>query len=85
MKKEEIFSKISKLFSENSAVKESGISMETSIQKDLGLDSMKLVVAVMEIEKLFKVEIPDRKLFKLKTVGAMVDFIVERRAKLAIG
>ncbi|MEG1607135.1 MAG: acyl carrier protein [Mucinivorans sp.] len=53
----------------------STITRSTDFQKDLKLDSMSLVQSVIEIEDEYGIEIPERKLFKMKTVGDLVDYL----------
>lgn len=75
MTKEEIFDKIVSLIKENSEVVVSGINMDTTFQNDLNLDSMRLIGAIVAVEDAFEVEIPDNKLFHIKTIGDLVGFI----------
>lgn len=75
MDKSEIFNKIVSLIKENSNVSANNITMETSFQNDLELDSMRLVGAIVAVEDAFDIEIPDNKLFKIKTIGDLVNFI----------
>ncbi|MFI3267205.1 MAG: acyl carrier protein [Rikenellaceae bacterium] len=75
MTTEKIFDKIVSLIKENSEIAIHKISMSTSFQNDLGLDSMRLVGAIVAVEDSFDIEIPDNKLFKIKTVGDLVNYI----------
>lgn len=77
MEKQQIFEKITTLISESTDFAKEKISMDTSFQNDLGLDSMRLVGAIVAVEDLFDIEIPDNKLFKIKTIGDLVDYIVK--------
>ncbi|MFI3263271.1 MAG: acyl carrier protein [Rikenellaceae bacterium] len=75
MNQEQIFNKIVTLIKENSEISTEGITMETSFQNDLELDSMRLIGAIVAVEDAFDIEIPDNKLFKIKTIGDLVEFI----------
>lgn len=47
----------------------------TSLTGDLGLNSMDLVSLASEVEDEFGVEIPDRALREIKTVGDVIRYI----------
>lgn len=51
------------------------IDESTSLMGDLGLNSMDLVSMASEVEDEFGVEIPDRVLREIKTVGDVIRFI----------
>ncbi|MBR6779900.1 MAG: acyl carrier protein [Clostridia bacterium] len=51
------------------------ITEETSLRMDLGLNSLDLVNLAVSVEHEFGVEIPDRKLSMIKTVGDMIRHI----------
>lgn len=56
----------------------STLSRNTSFQTDLKLDSMSIVQSVLEIEDEYGIEIPEKRLFKMKTIGDLVDFLEEK-------
>lgn len=51
------------------------ISKDTILISDLGLSSFDLVNLACAVEDEFDIEIPDRAIRQLKTVGDVVDFI----------
>ena len=53
------------------------LDRHTNLQNDLDLDSMSLVQSIVEIEDEYGVEIPEKKLFKMRTIGDIVDFLEE--------
>lgn len=53
------------------------INRETNFQNDLSLDSMSLVQSIVEIESLYDIEIPEKHLFKMHTIGDLVDYLEE--------
>lgn len=64
----------------------STLSRDTNFQNDLALDSMSLVQSIVEIEDLYAVEIPEKRLFRMHTIGDLVDYleeVVEPALKLA--
>lgn len=64
------------------ALRESSISLEANFQKDLGLDSLDTVEALVALEEEFDLEIPDKVSDEIKTVGQAVDYIYEEEQKL---
>lgn len=54
---------------------------EARLVEDLGLDSMDMVELVMSIEEVFGLVVPDDAADRLITVGDVVGFIEEARAK----
>lgn len=49
--------------------------------KDLGLDSLDMVEAIIAIEEEFGIEIPDRVADSIKTPADVVAFITEEQAR----
>jgi acyl carrier protein len=54
------------------------VSMETSILKDLKVNSARLVDVVLEIEDAFNIEVKDDEADKVRTVGDAVKLILDR-------
>lgn len=57
------------------------ITRNTNFQIDLKMDSMSIVQSVLEIEDSLNIEIPEKTLFKMKTVGDLVDYIESKLGK----
>jgi acyl carrier protein len=55
------------------------VAMETSILKDLKVNSARLVDVVLEIEDQFGIEVKDEDADKVKTVGDAVKLILENK------
>lgn len=53
------------------------IGRNTNFQNDLALDSMSLVQSIVEIEDMYQIEIPEKRLFKMHTIGDLVDYLEE--------
>jgi len=53
------------------------ITVEASFTENLGLDSLDTVSFIMELEKEFKIKIPDEKAEAIKTVGETVEWLVK--------
>jgi acyl carrier protein len=56
------------------------VQMETSILKDLKVNSARLVDVVLEIEDTFGIEVKDEDADKVKTVGDAVNLILAAKA-----
>ena len=79
MSMEEIFKTIQSLIAEQFAVEPEEVTMETSLEEDLGADSVDLVELVMAMEEEFEIgEVQEDELSGMKTVGDAVSFIVGR-------
>ena len=74
-----IFEKIKKLIAEQLDVEEDAIKETSSIQDDLGADSLDVVDLVMSIEDEFDVEIPEDQVENIKTVGDIVKYIKDNQ------
>lgn len=57
-----------------------GISMDTSILKDLKVNSARLVDIVLEIEDAFGIAVTDEAADQVKTVGDAVTLILKTKA-----
>lgn len=76
-----VFDKVKDLISEQLDVKADEITEDSSIQDDLGADSLDIVDLVMAIEDEFGVEIPEDQVENIKTVGDIVKFIEDNADK----
>ena len=78
MENQKVFDKvveILKLFAKNEEALGS-ISLETSLQKDLEVNSARLVDIVLEIEDVFDIDVSDDDADQVGTVGDAVKMIV---------
>lgn len=78
MAKEEIFDKLKELVVDQLGVEEDEVTMEASMQDNLGADSLDLVDLVMSVEEEFGVKVADEDLENIKTVGDIVNYIEDR-------
>ena len=78
MAKEEIFDKLKELVVDQLGVEEDEVTMEASMQDDLGADSLDLVDLVMSVEEELGVKVADEDLENIKTVGDIVNYIEDR-------
>ena len=66
MAKEEIFDKLKELVVDQLGVEEDEVTMEATMQDDLGADSLDLVDLVMSVEEEFGVKVADEDLENIK-------------------
>ena len=57
------------------------VTEEKSFIEDLNADSLDLTEMIMTLEEKFNVEIADEQAEKLKTVGDVLSFIKQKKAK----
>ena len=70
--------KLKELVVDQLGVEEDEVTMEATMQDDLGADSLDLVDLVMSVEEEFGVKVADEDLENIKTVGDIVNYIEER-------
>ena len=68
-------SKVSEIIVEQLGVNADQIKPEANFIEDLGADSLDVVELVMAFEEEFNAEIPDEDAEKLRTVGAVIDYL----------
>lgn len=69
------FEKVKEIVCDKLGVDASRVTEAASFVNDLGADSLDVVEFVMEVEKEFKITIPDDEATKLTTVGDAVKYI----------
>jgi acyl carrier protein len=82
MDQKEVFDQvvaILKPFAKNPAALAS-VTIESSIQKDLKVNSARLVDVVLEIEERFGIQVKDEDADKVRTVGDAVSLILREKA-----
>ncbi|EDK42597.1 acyl carrier protein [Lodderomyces elongisporus] len=79
--KDEVVSRAFEALKTVATLQESKLSLESSFQKDLGLDSLDTVEALVALEEEFDLEIPDKIADDIKTVGEAVDYIYKEETK----
>ena len=70
--------KITQIIRENTGKYELIINEDTILLADLGLNSLDLLNLVCIVEDEFDIEVPDRVVGQLKTVGDVMKFIEEQ-------
>ena len=72
-----VLEKVKKILSDQFDVEEDSITPDTTIQGDLGADSLDVVDLLMSIEDEFELEIPDEEIENFHTVGDVVAYVEE--------
>ena len=72
---EAIKSKVIKLIADQAGVAEGEITLETSLQADLELDSLDIMDLLLVLEEEFDLQIPDEELSKIQKVTDIVNYI----------
>lgn len=74
-----VLEKVKAILADQFDAEEDSITPETSIQEDLGADSLDVVDLLMTIEDEFEVEVPDSEIENIKTVGNLVTYIEQNQ------
>ena len=74
-----VFEKVRNILAAQLDVEEDSITMESTLEGDLGADSLDLVDLVMTLEDDFDVEVDDNVIEDVKTVGDIVHLIEKNR------
>lgn len=73
--------RVREIICEQMDVKPDQVTLDAKFIEDLGADSLDVVELVMALEEEFGHEIPDEEAEKLQSVGDVVKFIEDLRAK----
>lgn len=74
-----IFEKVQQIISEQLGTDVDDITLESNIVDDLDADSLDVIEMLMMLEEEFDIEIPDKDLDDLNTVGDVVEYIKTNR------
>lgn len=73
-----MFEKVCTILANFTEVEISQMTMETDLLKDLNLNSLDVMEAVIRFENEFHIEISDRQVWNFHTIGDIVSFISEK-------
>jgi len=68
-----IAQKVLKIISKNKAIRPSRLQITSDLSKEFGFDTFDVVRIIWELEKIFKINIPDE--VPLRTAGDFVKFV----------
>ncbi len=74
--REEVFQKVRYACMEALDIDSENITEESRIKENLGADSIDEVELAIEVEKIFDIIIPDSEIENFKTIGDVVDYII---------
>jgi acyl carrier protein len=82
MDQKEVFEKVVAILKPFAKNREAlaNVGLEMSIQKDLKVNSARLVDVVLEIEELFGIQVKDEDAEKVRTVGDAVSLVLRQKA-----
>ncbi|BBE39321.1 phosphopantetheine-binding protein [Streptococcus dysgalactiae] len=80
MTREAILERLIALIQKQRSHLEFTITEQTSLKDDLAVDSIELVEFVINIEDEFHIAIPDEDVDGMKSMGDMLDYLVNRLA-----
>ncbi len=78
MERNEIFDKLSEILTLAGGESVEGLSEQTELKRDLGLNSVNVLYLVIAIEEMFGVTFDDVGVNMFKTVGDVIDYIQAR-------
>jgi acyl carrier protein len=70
-----VFAKVKEIIVSTLKLDPSKVTLEASLEHDLGADSLDVVEVLMSIEDEFKVEIPDEEIENIRTIGELAAYI----------
>ncbi len=74
-----VFEKIREILCDQLDLNEDDVTMSSTLQDDLGADSLDMVDLVMTIEDEFELDVDDEDVENIKTVGDIVHYIEENK------
>lgn len=80
-RKQNIEDRVKQIVVEQLGVKPVEVTRDKYFIDDLGADSLDCVEIIMAVEEEFEFAIPERDADKLKTVGALIDYLKERLSR----
>ena len=72
---------VKKIISEILGIEKDKISKSSSFSKDLGADSLDVIELIMSIEETFKINIFDKDIDSIITVGDIIYYIKDKKKK----
>ncbi len=73
-----MFEKIKEMLAEQFGCDPSRIDRNTSLQNDLGADSLDLFEMVLALEEEYSIDLPAEEVSELDTIGDVLDYLKEK-------
>ncbi|MFT3926841.1 MAG: acyl carrier protein [Myxococcales bacterium] len=74
----ELFERMKAVLCEELDVRPETLTLKSLLVEDLGADSLDLVNLALQVEERFEIEVNERDLIQLKTVGDVFDYLHAR-------
>ena len=71
--------KVKKIISEKLGLEENTLRENLSFKDDLGADSLDFCEVVWEVEKKFKLSIPDEETENIRTIGDLIGYVEQKQ------
>lgn len=78
MERSEIEAKVKQVIMTEAGEKAKGLTMETSLRKDLAVDSYSALQILFELEEAFAITIPDEAIKQAESPKDIVDYLAKR-------
>ena len=69
---------------QDGAVAPNELMPETNFENDLGMDSLNKIQLVMDIERIFGIQIADDEAERFDTLGDVLEYLVKKQPKIKI-
>ncbi len=79
MDKNQIFEEVRSIICSELDVDKEKVTIDASLESDLGADSLDAVEVIMALEDKFSIQLPDEVAMDLKTVSDIVDYIASQQ------
>ena len=79
-RRQEIFKLVEGLIKDHKG-SEYEVSMDLDLRKDLEVDSVDLMEYIIYLEEAYQIDIPDKDIDAMATVGDMVDYVLKKTSK----
>ena len=77
MNKKEVLNTVLRIAEQVTKVDASEVSLETSLLGEMDLNSLEILVILIEVEKYYSIKVPETEYKRLVTVGDYVDLIIK--------
>ena len=57
------------------------VSLDMDLRKELEIDSVDLMECIIYLEEAYQIDIPDKDIDAMATVGDMVDYVLKKTSK----
>ncbi|WP_461613523.1 acyl carrier protein [Clostridium sp. Marseille-QA1073] len=73
-----VFEKVKKIIADQLGLEEAEVTLNSTFNDDLGVDSLELFEVIISLEEEFNIEIPNEEIEDIKDVKGIVDYIEKK-------